>query len=304
MRIGWSGFLRVEAALVGLLAASCVCRTSAESVSDYRRLILSHIAVLDDGWDDWLWMLQATHVVSGVVVMEQDPMSIRDEYLDVDLRDPMFLLGSGENQDELFVFNSMDRHRHSYLPFYSDDLARVNGRRCLLFLLHGVVLLNPHGEVQQMSEVSTFEQWSQLDAYLQLARADPVQLAALVARRDIRVERVLEQVKELAAVAEGKPDFQPCSDKLQAMGVGALPGILHAMVCALGDPSRNTRLSGAEVALKEDGQAVWARACEDIVDFLALVAVDHVSWNWETDPLAQLRLVRIVAVELLRRNQM
>ena len=52
-----------------------------------------------------------------------------------------------------------------------------------------------------------------------------------------------------------------------------------------------------------EGIPISARCCEDAFDLLALVALDKVSWNWGRDLRARLRLVRMLALELLRHGR-
>ena len=300
MRFDATGRFVGLATLAGLLAHSCAVPSPAERVADFRKVVMAHVDALDDGWDDWQILLGATHVALGFVVIQEDIEATPEEHLHGELKEPTFLLGaSAPSANEFLVYNTTIRR--AYAPVYSGQLVRANGSQCLLFLQEGHVMSTWKGKVPQLCPVEEFEWWAQLDDFLQLARTDPVQIAALVAREDADVESILER---LATVADSRSGIQLCCDEIRALGDRSLPGVLHSMLRALEDPGYNTNLCGSEVVkMDPEGIPISARCCEDAFDLLALVALDKVSWNWERDLRARLRLVRMLALELLRHGR-
>jgi hypothetical protein len=301
-RQAWAGSLAVATAML----AGCTTPRGQGEVPEFRDEVLAHMSALQDGWEDWLALLQASDVVEGTFHVDnpEDIKSRPEEYLPAHIEAPRVLLGRPEREARRFtVFNTTIR-RWGYWPVYSSDIQESNGKLCVVFLHgHGKhVVDSAEGKVLPIMPLSDLApRRSQLESFLYLARLDPVQVAHLVAKPDSRVDDIVQK----ARAATGNMDAaQSCYDGLRAMGADALPGILHAMTEVLLEPDSNALLEIDGISLRPPGSSSNEPSVRaiDLFDLLHLATGSVVALGLppDEDPEGRWSRVRVIAFVLLQ----
>jgi hypothetical protein len=294
--------IRRAGAVATMLLACCACPREEEAILQLRDEVLGHVADLRDAWPDWLRLLEASHVIEGVFQVD-DPERIQsqpEEWLDARVIVSRVLVGQPVTGARTFlVFNTTIR-RWGYWPMYSWQIQQANGQQCVAFLDGKHIVYSAEGKILPITRASELaSRRSQLKSFLCLAKLDPVQVAHLAARHDSRVEAVVDKLR----TATGNTDaVQSCYDELRAMGAGALPGVLQAMLQALLEPESNRALKIAGVCLRPPGSSSNEPSvkADDVFDLL-LLAADEVLVGLPPygDPEGRWRRVRIFALHLL-----